>query len=240
MAARRVLVQWLGHSDLRAMCTSLPAAQRDEVLGQIKGSPPQAGDLGPIQTLLNTQSFDEVRILSNYPPRWNSWYRKWLNRPAEIVPVTLAKPTDYTALFPLADRELAALRNRPDGDRVELCLHLSPGTPAMAATWLLLGKTRYPATFYETFAGRSWVTEVPFDLTIDVLPELFKNPDTHLQHLAAHSPGELDGFQEIIGNSTAIRTAAGRAKRAALRSVNILLLGQVRTPRSVWTLLGAL
>jgi DNA-binding NtrC family response regulator len=234
MATRRVLVQWLGHSDLRAMCAGLTPAQRDEVLGQIKGTPPASGDLGPIQTLLNTQSFDEVRILSNYPARWNAWYRKWLNRPAEIVPVTLAKPTDYTALFPLADAELAALRNRPDGDQIELCLHLSPGTPAMAATWLLLGKTRYPATFYETYAGRSWITQVPFDLTIDVLPDLLKNPDTHLQHLAAHSPGELEGFQDIVGQSTAIRSAAGRAKAAALRSVNILLLGESGTGKELF------
>lgn len=99
----------------------------------------------------------------------------------------------------------------------------------MAAVWLLLGKTRYPAVFYETFAGKSWVTEVPFDLTIGVIPEIFKDPDIHLQHLASERPGEIEGFKDIAGDSQAIRSAAGGAKRAAMRSVSILLPGESGT-----------
>ena len=95
----------------------------------------------------------------------------------------------------------------------ELCLHLSPGTPAMAAVWLLLGKTCYPATFYEIYGGQAWVTEVPFDLTIDVIPEIFRDPDAHWQHLAAESPSQVEGFQNLLGDSPAICEAAGRAKR---------------------------
>ena len=234
MAKKRVVVQWIGHSDLRAMAASLPAASRDEIQRVVKGEPPRAGDLGPIKTLLQTQHFDEVWLLSNYPPDWNKKYVKWLGRPAEIVPANLAKPTDYKGIFPIADGALAALRARLDWPETELCLHLSPGTPAMAAVWLLLGKTRYPATFYETYQGQSWVTEVPFDLTIDLLPEILKNPDSHLQHLASRSPSEIEGFDEIVGNSPAIREAVGRAQRAALRGVNILLLGESGTGKEMF------
>jgi transcriptional regulator with GAF, ATPase, and Fis domain len=104
----------------------------------------------------------------------------------------------------------------------------------MTAVWLLLGKTRYPARFYETFAGKSWVTEVPFDLTIDVLPEILKDPDTHLQHLASESPSEIEGFQDIAGDTRAIRDSVGRAKRAALRGVTILLLGESGTGKEMF------
>ena len=96
----------------------------------------------------------------------------------------------------------------------------------MAAVWLLLGKTRYPAKFLETFAGKSWVTEVPFDLTIDVLPDLLRDPDSHLQLMAAEGPQDVAGFEHIVGESRVIRDAVGRAKRAALRGVSILLLGE--------------
>jgi hypothetical protein len=32
----RVVVQWIGHSDLRAMAASLPAAQRDEIMQPVR------------------------------------------------------------------------------------------------------------------------------------------------------------------------------------------------------------
>lgn len=233
MRKTRLVMQWIGHSDLRALAASLPTSQRDMILSVIKGDP-REGDLGPIKTLLTTQEFDEVRLLSNYPADWNELYCKWLETEAVVVPAKLEKPTDYQAIFEIADGELAAIRRRKDWSQTELCLHLSPGTPAMAAVWLLLGKTRYPATFYETFAGKSWITEVPFDLTIDVIPELLKNPDAHLQHLASQSPSEIEGFRDIVGDSRAIRSAVGRAKRAAIRGVSILLLGESGTGKEMF------
>jgi DNA-binding NtrC family response regulator len=231
---KRVLLQWIGHSDLRAMAASLPSSQRDEILSQIKGERPKDGDLGPIKTLLSTQEFDEVRFLSNYLSNWNRHYVRWLGIKAEVVQVDLKKPTDYRAIFQIADSELASIRNRKDWNEIELCLHLSPGTPAMAAVWLLLGKTRYPSIFYETFAGKSWITEVPFDLTIDVIPELLKNPDSHLQHLASQGPSEIEGFGDIVGDSRAIRDAVGRAKRTAIRGVTVLLLGESGTGKEMF------
>jgi DNA-binding NtrC family response regulator len=234
MPKRRVVVQWIGHSDLRAMAASLPAAQRDEIMRHVKGELPKQADGGPIKTLLLTQSFDEVRLLSNYAATWNKRYVSWLGTKAEVVSVELTKPTDYQAIFRAADAELAAIRQRKGWDATELCIHLSPGTPAMAAVWLLLGKTRYPATFYETFAGKSWITEVPFDLTIDVLPEILRNPDTHLQHLASQSPSEIEEFKDIVGDTRAIRDAAGRARRASMRGVSILLLGESGTGKEMF------
>lgn len=234
MHKKRVCVQWIGHSDLRAMAASLPADQRDEIMKQIKGELPKHGDLGPIKTLISTQSFDEVRLLSNYSPSWNKKYVAWLGLKAEVIATDLEKPTDYKSIFRIADDELASIRSRRDWVHTELCLHLSPGTPAMAAVWLLLGKTRYPATFYETFSGKSWQTEVPFDLTVDVLPEILKNPDSHLQHLASQSPSDVEGFGDIIGDSPAIREAVGRSKRAAVRSVTILLLGESGTGKEMF------
>ncbi len=231
---RSVVVQWIGHSDLRAMASSLPAAQRDEIMEQVKGERAKEGDLGPIKTLVTTQTFDEIRLLSNYPTSWNKKYATWLGVKAEIVSADLKKPTDYKAIFQLADAELSAIQNRKDWRNTQLCLHLSPGTPAMTAVWLLLGKTRYPATFYETFAGKSWITEVPFDLTIDVIPEILKNLDSQVQHLALKSPSEVEGFGDIVGNSSAIRDAVGRATRAAIRGITVLLLGESGTGKEMF------
>lgn len=234
MPKHRVLVQWIGHSDLRAMAVDLPPAKQKEVMETVRGELPVKENVGPIKTLLQTQEFDEIRLLSNYKPDWNKRFVSWLGVKATLVKVDLEKPTDYVTIFKAADAELSAIRGRKDWLNTQLCLHLSPGTPAMAAVWLLLGKTRYPATFYETFHGKSWVTDIPFDLTIDVIPDLLRDPDTHLQHLASQSPAEIEGFEDIAGDSRAIRDAVGRAKRAAMRGISVLLLGETGTGKEMF------
>jgi transcriptional regulator with PAS, ATPase and Fis domain len=175
-----------------------------------------------------------VRLLSNYDSEWNKWFQAWLKIPVTIVEVNLAKPTDYPAIFSIAEQELSKIKDSKSWADTELCLHLSPGTPAMTAVWLLLGKTRYPATFYETSRdGKSWVTNVPFDL-VDVIPDVLQKPDVHLQHLASESPSQVEGFKDIAGNCPAIREAVGRAKRAAMRGVSVLLLGETGTGKEMF------
>jgi transcriptional regulator with PAS, ATPase and Fis domain len=234
MNKRRVLVAWIGHSDLKAMALSLGNAAGAQILSELGGAKPAAGECGPIKTLIDAESFDEVRLLSDYRPAWNKLYRNWLTKKATIIPVDLKRPTDYDAIFRIADNELRKLTTEAADRPFELCLHLSPGTPAMTAVWLLLGKTRYPATFYETHQSKAWKTEIPFDLTLDVLPELLRRADTQFAHLAAHAPSQVEGFGDIIGESQAIRVAVGRAGRAALHGVAILLLGESGTGKEMF------
>ncbi len=234
MNKRRVLVAWIGHSDLKAMAASWKNSAGAEILAELGGAQPTAREIGPIKALIDAEPFDEIRLLSNFRPAWNKSYRDWLGKKATIVRVELEKPTDYPAIFRSADAELARLARETADNPVELCIHLSPGTPAMAAVWLLLGKTRYPATFYETHQGRCWKTEIPFDLTIDVLPELLRGADSKFAHLAAHAPSQVEGFDDIVGESQAIRMAVGRAGRAALHGVSVLLLGESGTGKEMF------
>jgi len=157
-----------------------------EILAELGGAKPTAGEVGPIKALVDAERFDEIRLLSNFQPAWSKLYGEWLGKTPTIIPVELAKPTDYVGIFRIADGELARIVRETADDLVEICIHTSPGAPAMAAVWLLLGKTRYAATFYETHKGRYWKTEIPFDLTIDALPELLRGPDSKFAHLAAH------------------------------------------------------
>ena len=75
---------------------------------------------------------------------------------------------------------------------------------------------------------------IPYDLVDDYLPQLLRDPDRHLQHLAAKSPSEVEGFHNIIGDCEAIRIAVGRAQRAALRDVNVLILGESGTGKEMF------
>ncbi|MHB8954565.1 MAG: sigma-54 interaction domain-containing protein [Pirellulaceae bacterium] len=234
MPRDRVLTSWIGHNDMRAMAVSLPAKRRDQILEALRGPVPGEGELGPIRSLTQYEQFNEIRLLSNYPPAWEKQFAHWLGERVAVVHVDLKNPTDYAEVFRIADRELAELKAKKTWANTDLSIHLSPGTPTMTAIWLLLGKTRYPATFYQTYEGRAWVTDVPFNLVVDFVPEVFRQADAHLQHLTAQSPGEIEGFQQIVGDSKAIRLAVGRAQRAAVRNVPVLILGESGTGKELF------
>ncbi len=234
MSRKRLLASWIGHNDMRVFAMSLPARQREEILTILPGPRPAKNELGPIKTLVEQESFDEIRLLSNYSHAWEQGFVAWLDDRASIAHVDLNNPTDYAEIFRLVNGELATLKARADWPETDLFIHLSPGSPAMAAIWLLLGKTRYPATFFQSYNGKAWVTNVPFDLVVDFVPEAFREADSHLQHLTSQSPGEIEGFQKIAGDSRAIRLAVGRAKRAAVRNVPVLLLGESGTGKELF------
>jgi transcriptional regulator with PAS, ATPase and Fis domain len=147
----------------------------------------------------------------------------------------LKNPIDYDEVFRVVDAQLASVVNVPHHDRLELCMHLSPGTPTMTAVWLLLGKSKYHrTTFYQTHQGRVLTTEVPFDLVVDFVPQVLRNADANLQALSSRSPQDVQGFEGIVGNSRSIRLAVGRAHRAARRDVPVLLLGESGTGKEMF------
>lgn len=222
----RLLASWIGVNDLLAMAADLPAAKRKQVLAGLKKSEPAQG-VGPIRSLLQAESFERILLISDHKAEWGKQFAEWLGVDGvTLAQVKITRPTDYESIFRAVDSELSKLKSKGLLKTHELCIHLSPGSPAMAATWVLLGKSRYPAKFYQAFRNETWETNVPFDLVVDFLPELYESADATLQHLAAASPSETKGFSAIIGESRAIRDAVGRASRAAPRGVPVLLLGE--------------
>src|SRR5262249_15265026 len=161
----RILFSWIGHADLRAMAASLPEGDQQEVLRGLNPPKSTPGQPGPLKCLLDAERFDEVHLLSDHSAAKNRLYLKWLSNGPLLHQVKLNNPTDYPEVFKVVDKELAAVVSVPRQYPIELCLHLSPGTPTMTAIWLLLGKSKYhPATFYQTHDCKAWVTSVPFDL----------------------------------------------------------------------------
>jgi DNA-binding NtrC family response regulator len=234
MPDQKILVSWIGHADLWAMAEDQIELERSRLLS-LAGIRQKYGEKpGPLKTAVNQIAFREIHLLSNYDPGLHGPFSEWLGGPVAIHPVEIVAPTDYPSVFRAADYVLAEVTKRRGAGLAELCIHLSPGTPAMAAIWVLLGKSRYPATFYQTHKGKVIPTEIPYDLVDDFVPQLLRDPDRHFQHLAAKSPSEVEGFHEIVGESQAIRLAVGRARRAALRDVNVLILGESGTGKEMF------
>lgn len=235
MAARRILATWIGHNDLLGLAFDLDGERQKSVLDSIKRTLPAEKGSGPIKTLVDQERFDEIHLLSNgIKKSITRPFIEWLGAPCRLHEVDVENPTDYSAIFAAADAVLAEITRGSTNGPPELCIHLSPGTPAMTAIWVLLGKSRYPATFFQSYKGQAWETAIPFDLVVDFVPEVLQRPDSNLQHLAARSPQDVAGFESIIGRSQAIRLAVGRAQKAAIRDVPVLILGETGTGKEVF------
>jgi DNA-binding NtrC family response regulator len=235
MATRRILATWIGHNDLLGLAFDLDGERQKSVLDSIKRTLPAEKGSGPIKTLVDQERFDEIHLLSNgIKKSITRPFIEWLGAPCRLHEVDVENPTDYSAIFAAADAVLAEITRGSSNAAPELCIHLSPGTPAMTAIWVLLGKSRYPATFFQSYKGQAWKTDIPFDLVVDFVPEVLQRPDSNLQHLAARSPQDVAGFESIIGQSQAIRLAVGRAQKAAVRDVPVLVLGETGTGKEMF------
>ncbi len=232
-----ILVSWLGHTDLRYFGLDADAETQSRVCeivrdkGALKVSGPGPG---PVRTMLANRAFDEVHFLSTYPNDLADAFVVWTGVQANVHQTALQNPTDYREVYTETERLLGDICRAQGEHPFKLHLLLSPGTPTMAAIMVLLGKTKYPATFWQTYKAEAKQADIPFDLIMDVVPDLLRGADNRLQHLAALAPKDIDGFHEIIGDSAAIRLAVGRARKAALRDVPVLLVGESGTGKEMF------
>ncbi len=235
MLPRRILMSWIGYADFRALAATLPGNQQAEVLKGLNPPTPLLGQAGPLKCLIDHEHFDEIHLLTSHVGMRNRLYTQWIGGKPVLHPARVKDPTDYAEIFGIVDHEMASVVRLPRREDEELCVHLSPGTPAMAAIWLLLGKSKYhPTTFYQTYEGRAWVTKVPFDLVVDFVPQVLRDADARLQQLAGQGPQDIEGFKGIAGNSRNLRIVVGRAQRAAQRDVSVLILGESGTGKEMF------
>ncbi len=205
----------------------------EEAVRQLLGKQPRHVEgTGPVKTLTDQVEFDEVHLLSDKEPELAKQFAAWIGSKARVHTVRLPSPVDYSAIFEAADGVLGTVTSQVPGD-CSVSIHLSPGTPAMTAVWVLLGKSRYPATFYQTFRGRVIPTTIPFDLLVDYLPTVLHASDRLIQG-ANVADAATEGFGGVIGRSPQIRDAITRAKRIALRDVGVLLLGESGVGKDVF------
>lgn len=228
--SKRVLVTWIGHTDLRAFARE-DASADCTVIEAVAGTRDGESGVGPVKALIELEPFDEVHLLSSYESDVSKAFAKWLGCKSKLHRLSPKNPSDHGEIFQLVRPLLESLRLSKD---VLLAFHLSPGTPAMAAIWILLAKSLFPATLFQTYGGKAWITEIPFDITVDVIPQMMREPDRVWQHLQAQSPQEIGGFERIVGNSEALRAAVGRAKRAAIHEVPVLILGESGTGKEMF------
>lgn len=177
------LVAWIGYTDLR--CASQNGSN----------------GFGPIGQAVHELSFDEIHLISNLSEADNALFVDWLGSlveaPIQCHSKSLSGPTQFGEIYKAATEVLSSLVES-HGPDLRLTFHLSPGTPAMAAIWILLAKTIFPAELIESSVQEGVRSaSVPFDIAAEFLPELLRGSDDQLARLAASLPPESAGFKSI-------------------------------------------
>ena len=222
-----MLFSWIGKADLASMNSGLGESKLDANFTAHSFTDGK----GPVKTLLSNFESHDVHLLCNYDKSKGEAFSEWLGQSVTLHFVDFADPTDYSEIFPAVKSVLdkTGASSHPD-----VVFHLSSGTPAMAAIWVLLGKSLYPAQLVQTFNNEIKLAEIPFDIQLDLIPKLLASSDRIWTHLAEKSPQEIEGFQSIVGNSKAIREAVGRAQRIAIRDVATLITGESGTGKELF------
>ena len=215
----KLLISWMGKTDLRA-------PEEEELVGK-----------GPIAQSLSTRSYDAAVLISDYPKKEVAPFLKWL-RPLTEAEITvryepLNGPTEFGQIYEAAVRVVnESLENH--GKDAELTFHLSPGTPAMAAVWIILAKTRFPAELIESSPIHGVQTaSVPFDISAEFVPDLLRVPDERLEQLTSGLPPEAPEFADIIHRSRVMARVIAKARRVAPRSVPVLIEGESGTGKEL-------
>lgn len=222
---QNILISWIGKHDLMAV---------------------DGGNPGPVYAAVDAAQrsghpFSALYFLYNYSDEEVKPYMNWLASKlasrvsVSYMAVALSSPTSYREIFPVASDLLVELDELyPAAQRT---IHLSPGTPAMTAVWILLVKTRFPSACIESWQDRDGTqhvseVELPFDIDARFIVEAGKRSDLRLSHLHSE-PGDLDAFDKITGKS-GIGEALEKARKMARRDVSLLLLGETGTGKEVF------
>lgn len=223
----RVLISWLGSHDL--------AAVNGESLGPVFAAIQDAENSG--------HPYKAFHFLYNYSEEEVRPYREWLS--AQLPPdstvsysaVPLSSPSAYKEIYPAVEKILLSLDERfPELQRT---VHLSPGTPAMTAVWILLVKTRFPSvcidSWYDKKADQQHVNtvELPFDIDASFTTEARDRSDKKLMRLYQGEAQIQDAFNDIVTDG-GLGDALQKAQKMAIRDVPVLLLGETGTGKEVF------
>lgn len=216
---KKTLFTWLGNTDIRA-------AEGEDL-----------DEFGPIGQAVITREYEKIAILNNFPKNEATRYVRWLRgrTNAEITSYQFALPSP-TAFGAIYEAAVEVLTENCTGvwDKEQFEIHLSPGTPAMAAVWIILCKTQFPATLLESSRDHGVkVASVPFDISADYIPEMLRKPDDDLIRLSQGLPPESPEFDDIVHRCTHMQEVISRARRVAIRSVPVLIMGESGTGKEL-------
>lgn len=211
---KKLLLTWVGGNDLEAESKNLQ---------------------GPILRTLLTNDYDEVHLLYNYNDLLVEKYVLWLETFTNCKKIThrssLSSPINFSEIYLHANKVL----NLICADGLTPDILLSPGTPAMQAVWILLGKTKYQSKFIQASVeqGVQYI-DIPFQIAAEYTPSIQKITNQKLQSLQNEQPLEEPGFENIKTQNPTIKVLKKQAAILSGFDVPILITGETGTGKELF------
>jgi transcriptional regulator with PAS, ATPase and Fis domain len=207
------LVCWIGGNDIKAASGASEKA-------------------GAIASTIKAEAFTSLHLLYNYTEAEVTPYLAWLKAQTKAPVVAryeaLKSPIDFHDIYIAADRlltELAAASKEP------IAVLISPGTPAMQAVWILLGKTRHKVTFYQSTVEQGvQQVDIPFEISAEFIP----GRDLKLTDLAAGQVQANAAFNDIVTQNPEMGKLKQQATVLAARDVPVLIYGETGTGKELF------
>jgi transcriptional regulator with PAS, ATPase and Fis domain len=214
----KTLVSWIGGHDLNSIGT-------------------EGLDRGPVVSTLSAQTFNRVELLYNYPEDEVKPYLLWLEKQTDIRinarHVKLSSPVHFGEIYLSVNGLLEKLFD--ENDKQDLNILLSPGTPAMLAIWVLLGKTKYKATFWQSSREQGVEKAViPFDIAAEYIPTADNISSTTISRLAAAEVPVDAAFDDIITNNPLMAELKVQASVLAKLDVPVMIYGESGTGKELF------
>ncbi|MFS1425305.1 sigma-54 interaction domain-containing protein [Shewanella sp. 10N.286.48.B5] len=214
MSKQRLLVSWIGGNDLKM---------------------PEGHMSGPIWAMINSVEFDLIELIYNYSEDEVRPYLSLLSKQVQCKvnarKAELSSPIDYEDIYLAAEKIL----NEVVQQDFHLSILLSPGTPAMQSIWVLLGKTRFPCTFYHASLeqGVNAVT-IPFNVSAEYAPTVTQLNTNELNNLALLDAPIDSAFDDIISQDNSIATLKYQAQVLAKHEIPVLICGESGTGKEMF------
>ena len=217
----RILLSWIGGNDLSAF--------------EKKDAEPSFH--GPLLSTLRAEKFDRAYLLYNYEQKRVAPYLDWLVSQTDTIVTSnycaLSSPIHFGEIHDAADQALRLVFDQHTAATVAILL--SPGTPAMQAVWILLGKTRYPCTFYQSSREQGVQrAEIPFNIAAEFVPELASRGARQVSSIAVGGVPVDAAFDDIITQNPDMEALKAQASVMAVRDVPVLIQGDTGTGKELF------
>lgn len=220
----RVLLSWIGNSDLRAV------ENMDE------------NNVGPIARTVadRNRNYTHIYLLNDHAEEEGRLYQGWLeNRcQARIAPPLKVDlrggPMDYRTIYQESRAAIEKIYTELKSRNIPLTYLVSAGTSAMSAMLIILAKTSHPATLVEAYEKGVKTVSFPFDLAAELLPDVFQHDDDKFSKLAQGLVEGSPDFRSIIGKSSQLEAVKNTAALLAIRDVPVLILGESGTGKELF------
>lgn len=211
---QKSLISWIGGNDLDAV---------------------KNDHLGPILRTLQEFKFDEIHLLFNYPENVVESYITWLSSKINLkifqYKCDLSSPINFGEIYEHADLVLSKFNEQHAFPEILL----SPGTPAMQAVWILLGKTKYPTKFIQASLEQGVQNiEIPFQIAAEYTPSIQKLSNQSVQQLQNHNETDGGGLEDIKTQNPIIKAIKKQAAILSGFDIPVLITGETGTGKELF------